>query len=266
VAVMARMRIDALLVERGMFDSRNRAAAAVMAGQVLLGAGREPAAKPGQMVDEAQEIALRGGREYVSRGGHKLAAALDALQVPVQDRRWLDVGISTGGFTDCLLQRGAAHVVGVDVAYGQVAWSISQDPRVTLLERTNARELDPVKVGAPVDAIVADVSFISLTKVLAAVAQCAAPTFDALLMVKPQFEVGKERVGKNGVVREPELRIEAVRAVADVAVALGWSVVGAAPAGLPGPKGNRETFLHLAEGGRAGASAELNDQLAAGVA
>jgi 23S rRNA (cytidine1920-2'-O)/16S rRNA (cytidine1409-2'-O)-methyltransferase len=266
VPPMAKTRIDALLVERGMFDSRNRAAAAVMAGQVLLGVGREPAAKPGQMVDDEIDVALRGGREYVSRGGHKLAAALDALQVPVQDRRWLDVGISTGGFTDCLLQRGAAHVVGVDVAYGQVAWSISQDPRVTLLERTNARELDPGLVGEPADAVVADVSFISLTKVLPAVARCVAPTFDALLMVKPQFEVGKERVGKNGVVREPELRLEAVRTVAAAAQELGWSVVGAAPAGLAGPKGNRETFLHLAEGGRAGAAETLTDELAAGVA
>ena len=263
---MAKLRIDALLVERGLFDSRNRAAAAVMAGQVLLGAGREPASKPGQMVDVEAELALRGGKEYVSRGGHKIAAALDALGVDVADRRWLDVGISTGGFTDCLLQRGAAHVVGVDVAYGQVAWSISQDPRVTLLERTNARELDPAQVGEPVDAVVADVSFISLTKVLSAVARCVAPTFDALLMVKPQFEVGRERVGKNGVVRDAELRLEAVRSVADAAVELGWSVVGASPAGLAGPKGNRETFLHLAEGSREGASTELTDVLAEGVA
>lgn len=253
-------------MERGLFESRSRAAAAVMAGQVLLGAGREPAAKPGQMVDEAIELALRGGKEYVSRGGHKLAAALDALEVPVEGRRWLDVGISTGGFTDCLLQRGAAHVVGVDVAYGQVAWSISQDPRVTLLERTNARELDPAQVGAPVDAVVADVSFISLTKVLPAVAACVADTFDALLMVKPQFEVGKDRVGKNGVVREAELRREAVATVADAGVALGWSVVGVAPAGLPGPKGNRETFLHLAEGARAGGAAQLTEALAGGIA
>ncbi|MBO9533745.1 MAG: TlyA family RNA methyltransferase [Solirubrobacteraceae bacterium] len=263
---MARTRIDALLVERGLFDSRTRAAAAVMAGQVLLGAGREPASKPGQQIDESTEIALRGGREYVSRGGHKLAAALDALAVPVTDRRWLDVGISTGGFTDCLLQRGAAHVVGVDVAYGQVAWSISQDARVTLLERTNARDLDPAAVGEPVDAVVADVSFISLTKVLPAVAQCVGPAFDALLMVKPQFEVGKDRVGKNGVVREPELRLEAVGSVAAAARELGWAVMGAAPAGLPGPKGNRETFLHLVEAGREGAEAELTPALAEGVA
>ncbi|MFT4034693.1 MAG: TlyA family RNA methyltransferase [Patulibacter sp.] len=263
---MARTRIDALLVERGLFDSRTRAAAAVMAGQVLLGAGREPASKPGQLVDAAIDLALRGGRDYVSRGGQKLAAALDALGVEVAGRRWLDVGISTGGFTDCLLQRGAEQVVGVDVAYGQVAWSISQDPRVTLLERTNARELDAAQVGAPVDAVVADVSFISLTKILPAVARCVAPRFDALLMVKPQFEVGRDRVGKNGVVREPELRREAVAQVADAAVELGWAVLGAAPAGLPGPKGNRETFLHLVEPTRRGAETSLTAPLAGGVA
>ncbi len=254
---MARTRIDALLVERGLFDSRTRAAAAVMAGQVLLGAGREPASKPGQSVDPEIEIALRGGKEYVSRGGQKLSAALDALGVEVAGRRWLDVGISTGGFTDCLLQRGASHVVGVDVAYGQVAWSISQDPRVTLLERTNARELTPEQVGEPVDAIVADVSFISLTKIVPALASCVGPRFDALLMVKPQFEVGRDRVGKNGVVREREERQRAVGAVAEAAVAVGWGILAAAPAGLPGPKGNRETFLHLCEGQRAGASVTL---------
>ena len=266
VRAMGRTRIDALLVERGLFESRTRASAAVMAGQVLLGKGREPASKPGQLVDDEVELAVRGGKEYVSRGGHKLASVLDALEVEVEGRRWLDVGISTGGFTDCLLQRGASSVVGVDVAYGQVAWSISQDPRVTVLERTNARELQAEQVGEPVDAIVADVSFISLTKVLPAIATCVKPEFDALLMVKPQFEVGKERVGKQGVVRDPDDRRDAVRTVAEAAVALGWAVAGAAPAGLPGPKGNRETFLHLVEAGRAGASAGLTPEIEAEIA
>lgn len=263
---MARIRIDALLVERGHFESRTRAAAAVMAGQVLLGAGREPASKPGQTVDPEVEIALRGGKEYVSRGGQKLAAALDALAVPVADRRWLDVGISTGGFTDCLLQRGATSVVGVDVAYGQVAWSISQDPRVQLLERTNARELTLAMIGEPVQALVADVSFISLTKVVPALAACMTPEFDALLMVKPQFEVGRDRVGKNGVVRDQEERRAAVQAVAESAVAAGWAICGVAPAGLHGPKGNRETFLHLCEPTRAGASVTLEGELMEAVA
>lgn len=263
---MARTRIDALLVERGHFESRAKAAAAVMAGQVLLGAGREPASKSGQLVDPEVEIALRGGKEYVSRGGHKLAAALDALAITVEGRRWLDVGISTGGFTDCLLQRGAAHVIGVDVAYGQVAWSIAQHEQVTVLERTNARALTPELVGEPVDAIVADVSFISLTKVLPALATVVADRFDALLMVKPQFEVGRELVGKHGVVRDRDLRVQAVSAVAEAAAAEGWAVVGAAPAGLPGPKGNRETFLHLVEAGRAGSHGALAEELTAGVA
>ncbi len=263
---MARTRIDALLVERGLFESRARASAAIMANQVLVGVGREPASKPGQLVDPEVELAVRGGKEYVSRGGHKLASALDDLGIEVEGRRWLDVGISTGGFTDCLLQRGAASVVGVDVAYGQVAWSVSQDPRVTVLERTNARELQPEQVGDPVEAVVADVSFISLTKVLPAVAACVGPTFDALLMVKPQFEVGKDRVGKQGVVRDAGDRQDAVRSVAAAAVALGWAIAGAAPAGLPGPKGNRETFLHLVEGARAGASTELTPEIEAGIA
>ncbi len=266
VRAMARTRIDALLVERGLFESRAKAAAAIMAGQVLVGIGREPAAKAGQLVDAEVDLAVRGGKEYVSRGGHKLASALDELGITVDGRRWLDVGISTGGFTDCLLQRGASSVVGVDVAYGQVAWSISQDPRVKLLERTNARELHAEDVGDPVDAVVADVSFISLTKVLPAVAACVGPVFDALLMVKPQFEVGRDRVGKQGVVRDDEDRRDAVRSVAGAAAQLGWAIAGAAPAGLPGPKGNRETFLHLVEGTRDGAVAELTPEIEAGIA
>ncbi|MDO9353488.1 MAG: TlyA family RNA methyltransferase [Solirubrobacteraceae bacterium] len=263
---MARTRIDALLVERGLFESRARASAAVMAGQVLMGIGREPASKPGQLVDDEVELALRGGKEYVSRGGHKLASVLDTLGVTVEGRRWLDVGISTGGFTDCLLQRGAAHVVGIDVAYGQVAWKVSQDPRVTVVERTNARELQPTQVGEPAEAVVADVSFISLTKVLPAVARCVAPEFDALLMVKPQFEVGRDRVGKQGVVRDPEARKDAVRSVVAAAAEVGWAVVGIAPAGLPGPKGNVETFVHFVEAGRAGASPELTPELEEAIA
>lgn len=263
---MARQRIDAVLVERGLFESRNRAAAAVMAGQVLVGAGREPATKPGQGVDPDVEIALRGGKEYVSRGGHKLSSVLDELGIDPRGRRWLDVGISTGGFTDCLLQRGAEHVVGVDVAYGQVAWKVSQDPRVTVLERTNARELTPEQVGEPAEALVADVSFISLTKLLPALAQCVADRFDALLMIKPQFEVGRDRVGKNGVVRDPDVRRDAVRAVVTAAAGHGWAVAGVAPAGLPGPKGNRETFVHLTEAGRAGSAEGMTSEMEAKIA
>ncbi|HEU4658866.1 MAG TPA: TlyA family RNA methyltransferase [Capillimicrobium sp.] len=250
---MTKVRLDALLAQRGLFESRSRAAASVLAGEVLLGADRRRAAKPGQMVDDEVIVAIDERPQFVSRGGRKLANALDALGIDPAGRRCLDVGASTGGFTDCLLQRGAEHVVAVDVAYGELAWSLRTDGRVTVLERVNARALEPSQLPYEPDLVVADVSFISLTKVLPAVLACAAHRFDALVMVKPQFEVGRERVGKGGVVRDPELRREAVVSVAEAARALGAAVLGAAPSGLPGPKGNRETFLWLAEGGREGA-------------
>jgi 23S rRNA (cytidine1920-2'-O)/16S rRNA (cytidine1409-2'-O)-methyltransferase len=243
---MARVRLDTLLAERGLFPSRTRAAAAVLAGQVLLGPGRQRAAKPGQMVADDVEVDVDAPPPYVSRGGIKLANALEALAVPVEGRRALDVGASTGGFTDVLLQRGAAHVVALDVAYGELDWSLREDPRVTVIERTNARALEPAMLPYPPELIVMDVSFISLRKVLPAVLACAAPAYDCLAMVKPQFEVGRERVGKGGVVRDPALREEAIAAVADCAESLGAAVRGRAESGLPGPAGNVETFLWLA--------------------
>jgi 23S rRNA (cytidine1920-2'-O)/16S rRNA (cytidine1409-2'-O)-methyltransferase len=250
----AKVRLDALLHERGLFESRSRAAAAVMAGDVLLGPGRERAAKPGQQVTPDVEVDVRGGPPYVSRGGVKLANALDALDVPVAGRRCLDVGASTGGFTDCLLQRGAAHVVAVDVAYGELHWSLRSDDRVTVVERVNARGLPDVDLGPPPSLVVCDVSFISLRLVLGPMLAVADPRgFDVLAMVKPQFEVGRERLGKGGVVRDPALRREAVLDVAGAARDRGAAVLGLAPSGLPGPKGNRETFLWLAEVGRPGA-------------
>jgi len=255
---MAKVRIDALLVERGVFPSRARASAAVMAGEVLLGPGRMAADKPGQLVAPEIDVAVRGGRQYVSRGGDKLASALDLLGIDPAGQRWLDVGASTGGFTDCLLQRGAEALICVDVGYNQLAWSLRDDPRVTVMERVNARELDPASLPFAARGVVADVSFISLTKVLPAIVRCIDDPCDLLLMVKPQFEVGPKLVGKNGVVREPELRRDAVVAVAAAGVALGLQVAGVAPAGLHGPKGNRETFLHLVEAGRPGSSAELS--------
>ena len=248
---MARKRLDALMAERGLFESRSRAAAAVMAGTVRV-AG-EPARKPGQMVTEDDEITVVRGPEYVSRGGIKLANAVDALGVPVEGRRALDVGASTGGFTDLLLQRGAAAVVALDVAYGELHWRLRQDPRVTVIERTNARGIQPGDLPYRPDLVVADVSFISLTKVLPAVLACAADRFDCLAMAKPQFEAGRERVGKGGVVRDAQTRLEAVVAVAEAARADGWSVMGFAPSELPGPSGNRETFVWLAEPRREGA-------------
>jgi 23S rRNA (cytidine1920-2'-O)/16S rRNA (cytidine1409-2'-O)-methyltransferase len=254
-----RVRLDTLLAERGLFSSRARAAASVLAGEVRLGPGRERAAKPGQMVasDVVVVVAVDDRPRYVSRGGIKLANALDALGLHVAGRSALDAGASTGGFTDALLQRGAAHVIAVDVAYGELDWGLRNDERVTVLERTNVRALQPADLPYAPDLLVADLSFISLRKVLPALLGCMAPAFDALVMVKPQFEVGRDRVGGGGVVREPADRRWALVAVAAAARELGASVLGFASSGLPGPKGNRETFAWLAEGGREGAVTDL---------
>jgi 23S rRNA (cytidine1920-2'-O)/16S rRNA (cytidine1409-2'-O)-methyltransferase len=254
VHAVPRVRLDSLLAERGLFESRTRAAAAVIAGQVHLGPGRRRADKPGQLVDSQVELEVEGPPPYVSRGGVKLANALDALAVHVAGRRALDVGASTGGFTDCLLQRGAAHVVALDVAYGELDWRLREDARVTVIERVNARSLTAAELPYAPELIVVDVSFISLAKVLPAVLATAAPEFDCLAMVKPQFEVGRERIGKGGVVRDPALRREAVNTVA---AAAGAAVMGTAPSGLEGPSGNRETFLWLAEPSRPGAVDEV---------
>jgi 23S rRNA (cytidine1920-2'-O)/16S rRNA (cytidine1409-2'-O)-methyltransferase len=249
------VRLDSLLAERGLFASRSRAAAAVLAGEVRLGADGRRAEKAGQLVDAAIEIAVDAPPPFVSRGGVKLAHALDALGVEVAGRRCLDVGASTGGFTDCLLQRGAEHVVALDVAYGELDYRLRSDPRVTVLERVNARSLDCAVLPYAPDLVVADVSFISLCKVLPAVLRCVAARFDCLAMAKPQFEVGRERVGKGGVVRDPALRRSAVAGVAECGRSLGCAVQGFAASGLPGPAGNLETFVWLAEGGREGAVA-----------
>ncbi len=254
---MAKIRLDTLLAQRGLFTSRARAAASVMAGEVRLGdAAGERARKPGQLVAEDVELAIDERPRYVSRGGIKLANALDATGIDPAGRMCLDVGASTGGFTDCLLQRGAAHVIAADVAYGELDWSLRTDDRVTVLERTNARALTPALLPAAPDLIVADLSFISLTKVLPAVLACAAPRFDALVMVKPQFELGRGRV-KGGVVRDAAERREALVSVAGAARDAGAAVLGFASSGLPGPKGNQETFAHLAEAGRAAAVDDL---------
>ncbi len=259
---MAKVRLDALLTQRGLFESRTRAAAAVLAGEVLLGDGRRRVDKPGHMVDEEAVVSVDERPRFVSRGGVKLSNALDAVGLDVTGRQALDVGASTGGFTDALLQCGAVHVVAVDVAYGELAWSLRNDDRVTVLERVNARALEPAQLPYAADLVVADLSFISLAKVLPAVLACVAERFDALVMVKPQFEVGKARVGKGGVVRDEQTRRSAVVEVATAAAGLGVSVLGFAPSGLPGPKGNLETFLWLAEAGRSGAIAELAAALA----
>ncbi|MCW2950951.1 MAG: hemolysin [Conexibacter sp.] len=246
------MRLDTLLAERGVFDSRTRAAASVLAGDVLIGANRVRAQKPGQMVDSDVELDVARAPDFVSRGGTKLANALDAFGLDVGGRRALDVGASTGGFTDCLLQRGAPHVIALDVAYGELHWRIRNDERVTVLERRNARAIDPGELPYAPDLVVIDVSFISLAKVLPAVLACTAERFDCLALVKPQFEVGRERVGKGGVVRDPAERRSALVAAGAAAQALGAAVLGFASSGLPGPKGNRESFVWLAEGARPG--------------
>src|SRR4051812_10781903 len=250
-----RKRLDTVMAERGLFESRSRAAAAVMAGAVRVRG--EPARKPGQMVADDDEISVARGPDYVSRGGIKLANALDALDISVEGRHALDVGASTGGFTDVLLQRGAAAVVALDVAYGELHWRLRQDPRVTVIERTNARSLEAEALPYRPDLIVADVSFISLTKVLPAVLGTAARRFDCLAMVKPQFEAGRDRVGKGGVVRDAETRVETLVTVAESARADGYAVMGFAPSDLPGPSGNRETFVWIAEPGRSGAVVDV---------
>jgi 23S rRNA (cytidine1920-2'-O)/16S rRNA (cytidine1409-2'-O)-methyltransferase len=258
---MGKVRLDTLLAQRGLFDSRARAAASVMAGEVRLGADGTRAAKPGQLVASDVALSVDERPRYVSRGGHKLAAALDGTGVDPAGRRCLDAGASTGGFTGCLLQRGAAHVVAVDVGYGELDWRLRTDDRVTVLERTNARTLAPEELPYRPDLIAADLSFISLRKVLPALLACAAGRFDALVLVKPQFEAGRERVGKGGVVRDEDERRAAVLAVAACARELGAAVLGAVSSGLPGPKGNRETFLWLGEPGREGAIADLEAAL-----
>jgi 23S rRNA (cytidine1920-2'-O)/16S rRNA (cytidine1409-2'-O)-methyltransferase len=246
---MSRQRLDALLAERGNFPSRTAAAAAVRAGEVQLGADGPYALKPSQLVDAEVEVIVAGGRRYVSRGGLKLSNALDDLGVEAIGRDCLDVGASTGGFTDCLLQRGAARVIAVDVGHGELDWGLRNDPRVTVLERLNARELSHDDLPFAPSLATIDVSFISLTKVLPAVAAVLDPGGEVLAMVKPQFELGPDRVGKRGVVRDPGARREALRTVAATAASLGLAVRGIASSGLPGPKGNRETFICCARSG-----------------
>jgi len=251
---MKRTRIDAVLAERGMFPSRSAAALAVRAGAVRVGTDGPVALRPSQLVEPGAALVVERGRRFVSRGGIKLDNALEALRLDVAGRDCLDVGASTGGFTDCLLQRGAARVAAVDVAHGQIAARLRDDPRVTAIERRNARELTPADLPFAPSLAAVDVSFISLAKVLPAVARCLAPGGELLAMVKPQFELGRGRVRK-GVVRDAAARREAILGVARAARDLGLSVRGFAASGLPGPKGNRETFVRC--GGEGPAIADL---------
>jgi 23S rRNA (cytidine1920-2'-O)/16S rRNA (cytidine1409-2'-O)-methyltransferase len=261
--VATRVRLDRELVRRGLAPSREAASAAIRAGQVLVGGA--VAAKPSTLVSTADPVALAGpARRWASRGGDKLGPALERLQVPVAGRRCLDAGASTGGFTDVLLDAGAAEVVAVDVGYGQLDLRLRQDPRVTVLDRTNARDLEADQIGGPVDLTVADLSFISLRLVLPALARVTRDDGDLVLLVKPQFEAGREAVGRGGVVRDPAARAAAVRAVADVGASLGWGVAGICPSPLPGPAGNLELFLHLRAGAPALDEVALQGALAEG--
>jgi 23S rRNA (cytidine1920-2'-O)/16S rRNA (cytidine1409-2'-O)-methyltransferase len=278
--VMSKQRLDTLMAERGLFGSRSRAAASVMAGEVYLEPARPSrrrAQKPGEMVEPDIEVSVNAQRSFVSRGGIKLANALQESGLEVQ-RRWaLDVGASTGGFTDCLLQRGVTGVVAVDVGYGILDYGLRIDQRVSVMERTNARTLSPEMLPSPPagheplvsdgqmpvqhaagrvlpDLATIDVSFISLQKVLGAVLECLGERYDVMALVKPQFEVGRERIGKGGVVRDAGDRRAALMSVGEAALGLGAAVLGYYSSGLPGPKGNRETFIWLTEPGRAGRS------------
>ncbi|HEY9369285.1 TlyA family RNA methyltransferase [Streptomyces sp.] len=269
MAGVARRRLDSELVRRKLARSREHAAQLIAAGRVTV--GKTVATKSATQVETAAAIVVvqdDSDPDYVSRGGHKLAGAFEAF-VPqglrVEGRRALDAGASTGGFTDVLLRAGAAHVVAVDVGYGQLAWSLQSDERVTVKDRTNVRELTLKEIdGTPVDLVVGDLSFIPLGLVLPALVACTAPDADLVLMVKPQFEVGKERLGSGGVVRSAELRADAVKNVARRAGELGLGVLGVTASPLPGPSGNVEYFLWLRAGAPALDPADVDRAVAEG--
>lgn len=262
--------MDAELVRRGLARSRGQAAELVAAGRVRVAGRVATKAATAIAADEpllVDELADGERAQYVSRGGHKLAGALRAFLprgLVVRDRRCVDAGASTGGFTDVLLREGAAQVVAVDVGYGQLAWSLRVDERVVVVERTNVRDLSTELTGGPVDVVVGDLSFISLRLVLPALVRVCAGDADLVVMVKPQFEVGRERVGAGGVVRENELRADAVRSVAGAAVELGLGTRGVVASPLPGPAGNVEYFLWLAAGAPPLAEVDLERAVAEG--
>ena len=250
-------RLDVVLVERGLAESRAQAQALVLAGLVP---GYD---KPGQQIADDAELTVERGPAYVSRGGDKLAHALDELGVDPRGSDAIDVGASTGGFTDVLLQRGAARVIAVDVGYGQLHPRLRADPRVVVLERTNARALTELPFAPKL--VVCDVSFISVRVALPPVLLLAAPGWQAVVLVKPQFEAGREDVGKGGVVRDRGVRARVLREIAEAALGWGAGVVGVVDSGLPGPKGNRELFLHLAQSDRPTLPDDLDEQIASAV-
>jgi 23S rRNA (cytidine1920-2'-O)/16S rRNA (cytidine1409-2'-O)-methyltransferase len=246
-------RIDAVLAERRLFPSRSAAAGAVRSGKVRVGQDGPLALRPSQLIEPGTRLIVEPGRRFVSRGGIKLENALEELAIDVSGRNCADIGASTGGFVDCLLQRGAARVVAIDVAFGQLDLSLRENPQVIVIERLNARALEPDDLPFVPGLTTVDVSFISLVKIVPAVARCLAAGGEVLALVKPQFELGRERVGK-GVVRDPADRREAILSVAEAIRAIGLPIRGFASSGLPGPKGNRETFIWCG-----GEGDELND-------
>lgn len=265
-AMTRRTRLDSELIRRGLARSRQQAAELIEARRVTVSG--QTAVKPSTQVGVGEPIVVIGPGDqtaYVSRGGHKLAGALAAFPgLAVAGRYCLDAGASTGGFTDVLLRAGASHVVAADVGHGQLAWALRTDPRVTVVDRVNIRYLSPERLSAAPDLITADLSFISLSQVLPALVSVAAPDADFLLMVKPQFEVGRGRVGPGGVVRDPGLRAGAVAAVAAAAAELGLGVRGVTASPLPGPAGNAEYFLWLASGAPPLAESDLARAIAEG--
>ena len=245
---MTKMRLDLLLVEQGFFESRERAKAAVMAGEVLVNGVRVD--KAGTAIDTTATLAISGEKlPFVSRGGLKLAKAVSCFDLSLENLTVLDVGASTGGFTDCALQNGAAKVYSVDVGYGQLAWKLRQDPRVVVLEKTNARYLTKAEIPEPIDIFVADVSFISIRKILPAVAPLLKDGGLGMILIKPQFEAGKEKVGKNGVVRDGAVHAEVIAEVAAAAITLDLAPQALDYSPITGPKGNIEYLLLLQKHG-----------------
>lgn len=259
-----RTRLDAELVRRGLARSREHAVDLIESRSILVRG--IPASKPATQVDAETSITLAGARsDYVSRGGHKLAGALDALpEILVDGKVALDAGASTGGFTDVLLKRGASKVIAVDVGYGQLAWELRQDPRVEIHDRTNVRNLSREIIQDSVDIVVADLSFISLALVIPALAAVSKPDADFLIMVKPQFEVGREKLGAGGVVRDPQLRKNAVLEVAKSAHEMGLGTLGVVASPLPGPSGNVEYFLWLRRGAAMISDSAIDEAIAKG--
>ena len=237
-------RLDVSLLDKKLAPTRQRAQALILAGKVLV--NQEPLTKPGTRISEEDVVIVKGpDMPYVSRGGIKLAEALTQFQIDAAGRHCMDIGASSGGFTDCLLQNGAAHVVAVDVGYGQIAWKLRQDPRVTILERTNIRYLTVEKVPFPVDLAVIDVSFISLKIVVPAIRNFLKVDATVVTLIKPQFEVGRDRVGKGGVVKNPALHEEVIQSLSQFFETGGFRVHGVIPSPITGPKGNKEFLCHM---------------------